>query len=69
MLESNSFINAVKIINCRVRILDKDIVEHAPRHALALNVEYAEARGHRVRQEQIIMRNGVLEACVQFVNS
>ena len=49
--------------------MDKDVVERALRHATGLNVEYAEARGHRVRQEQIIMRNGVLEAYIQSVDS
>jgi len=51
-----------------VDILDKDILEYALDHALTKRVEYAEARAHKVRQEQIILRNGALEAYVQSVD-
>lgn len=46
-------------------ILDKDILEYALDHALTKRVEYAEARAHSVHHEQIIIRNGALEAYFQ----
>jgi TldD protein len=48
--------------------LDKDILEYALDQALGKGVEYAEARAHNVHQEQIILRNGALEAYVQSVD-
>ena len=50
-----------------MKILDKDVVEHALEHALGRHVDYAEARAHSALSEQIILRNGVLEAYLQSV--
>jgi TldD protein len=49
--------------------LDRDIVEHALEHAMDRRVDYAEARAHGAFSEQIILRNGVLEAYLQSVDS
>lgn len=49
--------------------LDRDIVDRALDFAIGRNVEYAEARAHSVFGEQIILRNGILEAYVQSVES
>jgi TldD protein len=48
--------------------MDKDILEYALDHALRNSVEYAEVRAHSVHQEQIVLRNGVLEAYIQSVD-
>ena len=48
--------------------MDRDILEYALDHALGKRVEYAEARAHSVHSEEIIMRNGTLEAYVQSVD-
>ncbi len=49
--------------------MDLDLVEKALEYALGKRVEYAEARAHSVFSEQIILRNGILEAYVQSVDS
>ncbi len=49
--------------------MDRDIVEHALEHAMGRHVDYAEARAHSAFSEQIILRNGVLEAYLQSVDS
>ncbi|MCW4035875.1 MAG: TldD/PmbA family protein [Candidatus Bathyarchaeota archaeon] len=49
--------------------LDKDVVEHALEHAMGKSVDYAEARAHSAFSEQIILRNGVLEAYLRSVDS
>lgn len=49
--------------------MDRDTVEKALEYAMGKRVEYAEARAHSTFGEQIIMRNGILEAYVQSVNS
>jgi len=49
--------------------LDEDIIEHAFEHAQSGGVEYAEVRAHREHREEIILRNGVLEAYARAVDS
>ncbi|UCH56907.1 MAG: TldD/PmbA family protein [Candidatus Bathyarchaeota archaeon] len=49
--------------------MDRDVVEHALEHAMGYDVEYAEARAHSAVSEQIILRNGALEAYGQSVDS
>ncbi len=50
-------------------MMDKDVVEHALEHALGRHVDYAEARAHSGLGEGIILRNGVLEAYLQSLDS
>lgn len=58
----------LKELDSSVDTMDKDILEYALDHALRNGVEYAEARAHSVHQEQIVLRNGVLEAYIQSVD-
>jgi TldD protein len=49
--------------------LDRDILEYSLKHALGKRVEYAEARAHSVYREEVLLRNGALEAYLQTVDS
>ena len=49
--------------------MEKDIVEYALEYAESKGVEYAEVRAHREYQEVIVLKNGIVEAYIQSVDS
>ncbi len=49
--------------------LDKDIVDFALKHAMEKRVSYAEARAHSINHEELIVKNGVLDAYASLVDS
>ena len=49
--------------------MDKDIIERAFDRAQSGGADYAEVRAHREHREEIILRNGVLEAYARSVDS
>jgi len=49
--------------------LDKDLVDFALDQAVSKGVEYAEARAHSEKSEELALKNGVLDAYVSAVDS
>ena len=54
---------------CLERHLNKDIVDYALEYATSKGVEYAEVRAHREQSEQALLRNGIVEAYLQAVDT
>jgi len=49
--------------------LDKDIADFALNHAMSNKVDYAEVRAHRGDYQELVMKNGVLDAYISLVDS
>ena len=49
--------------------MNKDVAEYALEYARGKGVDYAEVRAHREYQEAIVLKNGVVEAYIQSVDS
>lgn len=49
--------------------LDKDIVDYALDYARSKKVEYAEARAHSTKHEELVIKNGALDAFVSTIDS
>lgn len=49
--------------------LDKDIVDYALEYARSKKAEYAEARAHNIKSEQLVIKNGVLDAFVSTIDN
>lgn len=52
-----------------MKTLDKDLVDYALDYASGKEVEYAEARAHSTRREQLVIKNGALDAFVSTLDS
>ncbi len=52
-----------------MKTLDRDLVDYALDYASGKEVEYAEARAHSGRLEQLVIKNGVLDAFVSTLDS
>jgi len=53
------------MVNC----LDKDIADFTLEYAMSKKVDYAEVRAHGTKHEELVMKNGVLDAYVSTVDS
>jgi len=51
------------------KLLDKDLVDYALEYAKNKKIEYAEARAQSQNREEIVLKNGILEAYSIVVNS
>jgi len=49
--------------------LEKDILDYALEYAKGKDVEYAEVRAQKMNLEQLMLKNGILEAFLSSVNS
>lgn len=52
-----------------MRNLDKDLVDYALEYAQSKNVDYAEARAHNTNVDQMVIKNGTLDAYLSTVDS
>ncbi len=52
-----------------MKTLNKDIVDYALDYARSKKVEYAEARAHSTQYEQLVIKNGALDAFVSTIDS
>jgi len=49
--------------------LEKDILDYALEYAKGKDIEYAEVRAQKMNLEQLMLKNGILEAFLSSVNS
>lgn len=49
--------------------MEKDLVDYTLNYALKKTVEYAEVRAHKTKSEELVIKNGILDAFNSAVNS
>jgi len=53
----------------KVHCLDKNVADFTLEYAMSKKIDYAEVRAHSIKHEELVMKNGVLDAYVSTVDN